>query len=67
MSAGNARDVRDLRRVVVEQGWVVETRRSGHLAWKPPKGSPYFSSATPSDHRALMNLKAALRRLGAAV
>lgn len=46
------------------QGWRVETRGNGHLGFFPPTGKPVFIGSTPSDVRAVSNMKAALRRAG---
>lgn len=43
------------------QGWQVHATRKGHYKWISPLGRFFFSSSTPSDHRALDNLKRDLR------
>lgn len=51
----------------VQQGWRVERRGSGHLAFlSPNKGtSPVFASATPGkNNRAIPNIRGKLRRAG---
>lgn len=59
------KEVRRLIRFAIKLGWTVEVTGSGHLKWKPPDGSPFVvSSRTPSDPRALQNLRAYLRRAG---
>lgn len=55
-------------------GWLVETRKNGHVYFVPPKGTKYGTSdelagpvkasATPSDRRAMKNMVADLRRRG---
>lgn len=57
-------DFRDLRRAAEKQGWTIETSRGGHLKWKSPNGKTIFSSATPSDKRAVNNHLSLLRRAG---
>lgn len=47
------------------QGWTATLRKGGHWKLTSPDGKPYFTGATPSDHRALRNARADLRRLGA--
>jgi hypothetical protein len=47
-----------------EQGWVVERNKSNHYKWISPLGGFFFSSSTPSDHRALKNLERDLRVRG---
>lgn len=58
-----------LIRKAVAQGWKVT--QTGHgFKWLPPAGdeganvTPIFSSATPSDHRALKNHIARMRKAG---
>lgn len=60
------KDLRKLVREMEKQGWTVEHMNSDHLRWYPPDGrDPVFSGSTPSDWRALRNIKAKLRRRGA--
>jgi hypothetical protein len=47
-----------------EQGWVVGRRTNGHLKWVSPKGEVVFSSSSPSDPRAVSNIKRDLFRYG---
>lgn len=54
----------DLFDIAVSQGWRVEQRRNTHLSWISPTGAKVFSSFTPSDNRAVQNLKRDLRRYG---
>lgn len=58
------REYRDLIEIAEAQGWIVTMRRSRHLKWTAPDGWSYFSASTPSDHRAIKNLRAALVRHG---
>lgn len=59
------KDLNPLLKAAKAQGWTVETRRGGHLCWKSPHGgTPYFSSSTPGDHRAVMNITKHLQGLG---
>jgi hypothetical protein len=63
MTSGN----KDLRFLIVkasEQGWTVSVRRNTHLKWVSPLGYVYFSCATPSDNRAIKNIKADLKKAG---
>ena len=46
-------------------GWTVELRKGGHYIAKGPRPGLCIIAATPSDPRALRNIKATLRRLGA--
>jgi len=47
-----------------EQGWVVSRRANSHLKWVSPGGEVVFSSASPSDPRAVSNIKRDLFRYG---
>lgn len=58
------RELRALARAAERQGWSVERTRNNHLKWKPPQGQYYVSSSTPSDHRALRNIRAHLIQRG---
>lgn len=55
----------DLIAAAQDQGWDV-TRKRKHLRWVPP--DPHkdmvFTAVTPSDHRALKNMRAQLRKSG---
>jgi len=58
-------DLQSLIRTAQRQGWSVQLRRGGHLAWKSPSGDGVvFSASSPSDWRAMPNLKSSLRRAG---
>jgi hypothetical protein len=59
----------ELQRLIVlarSQGWSVERTESGHIGFYPADASksPVHTGTTPSDHRALKNLRAQLRRAG---
>ncbi|GAA1981380.1 hypothetical protein GCM10009799_03090 [Nocardiopsis rhodophaea] len=56
--------LRGLARAARAAGWRIERRRSGHLAWIPPRGPRLFTSSTPSDRRSVRNDVAMLRRAG---
>jgi len=49
------------------KGWRVE--EGGRMQWKvfPPSGAPIFASKTPTDTRAVKNIRAQLRRAGAEI
>ena len=57
-------DVKQLINQAECQGWVVEPTKKGHYKWLSPLGSFFFSASTPSDHRALLNIKRDLKRHG---
>jgi hypothetical protein len=46
----------------IEEGWTVEWTRNNHIRFKHPSGAMVHTSGTPSDHRAVKNLEAQLRR-----
>jgi predicted RNA binding protein YcfA (HicA-like mRNA interferase family) len=58
------KEVSDLVRRARERGWVVEKTRGGHLRWRSPEGKVVFSGSTPSDVRAVRNIRSLLRRMG---
>lgn len=51
-------------KAVERAGWKVVRRKGGHMKLTGPGGEIVFTSSTPSDHRATLNLIAHLRRLG---
>ena len=58
------KNLNDLIKIATAQGWVITIRNNNHLKWKSPSGFVYFSSYTPSDFRAVKNIRAALVREG---
>lgn len=59
------REIHDLRQLAESHGWVVTYTGSGHLRFKPPDGGAViFAPSTPSDRRAVLNVRAQLRRQG---
>lgn len=60
------KELKELVRIALDQGWRVEQLRSGHWRFLPPdrKLSPVVSAGTPSDWRGLKNLRADLKRRG---
>jgi predicted RNA binding protein YcfA (HicA-like mRNA interferase family) len=44
-----------------KQGWQVEYTKGGHYKWITPRGNFFFSASTPSDPRAIDNIKRDLR------
>jgi predicted RNA binding protein YcfA (HicA-like mRNA interferase family) len=55
--------LRELLRAAEARGWRVElTRRGAHVRLTHPAGGIVFAASTPSDCRALANLRAQLRR-----
>lgn len=65
MSGGTLpRDLRKIAAQAREQGWQVEMTRKSHIKFVPPQGELVYSSGTPSDRRAQLNLVSRLRRQG---
>jgi hypothetical protein len=61
-----SRDIAQLiKRLRALPGWEVELKRGGHYAARGPRRALCHFSSTPSDPRAVSNIKAQLRRLGA--
>lgn len=59
------KDLLVLIKIALKAGWRVEPTKNGHFKWIAPNSVDIvFSSSTPSDHRALENLKHDLRRRG---
>lgn len=54
---------RDLAKQFVASGGRLAGTGSGHIAWYCPQGI-VFSAVSPSDHRAIHNIRAELRRKG---
>ena len=59
-----SKEYRELFEIAASQGWRVEQRKNTHLSWISPTGTKVFSSFTPSDWRAIQNLKKDLKRYG---
>jgi hypothetical protein len=55
------KEVQVLIKEARNQGWAVERTRGDHYKWLSPRGTFFFSASTPSDRRALLNLKRDLR------
>lgn len=58
-------ELKGLRKAAEAQGWTVRITNGGHLRWDSPKGGkPIFTASTPSDRRALANIRSMLRAAG---
>jgi predicted RNA binding protein YcfA (HicA-like mRNA interferase family) len=55
-------DLKQQLRQAEAHGWRVQPTRGGHWKLTHPDGGTVVTSSSPSDHRALANLKAQLRR-----
>lgn len=59
-------EINDLIDTVVEQGWRVEKGRKHVKVYPPDKSRPIVTiPSTPSDRRAVANVRSQLRRSGA--
>jgi predicted RNA binding protein YcfA (HicA-like mRNA interferase family) len=58
------KDVEQLIHVAQDQGWHVTKTKGSHWKWTSPQGAIVFSGQTPSDLRALKNIKRELRLRG---
>jgi hypothetical protein len=58
------KEVQQLIKQAECQGWVVESTKGGHYKWLSPFGGFFFSASTPSDPRAINNIKKDLTRYG---
>ena len=61
---GIRKDVEQLIHIAENQGWQVTKTKSSHWKWTSPQGAIVFSAQTPSDLRALKNIKKELRLRG---
>lgn len=62
---GIPKEMKEIARHATRCGWVIEVRRNNHLKWTAPDGSSvYFSSGTPSDFRAIRNVRRDLMARG---
>jgi hypothetical protein len=52
----------DLIKLAAELGYSAEPTAGGHIRFVHPSGALVHSASTPSDHRALRNARADLRR-----
>lgn len=56
---------KDLIELAREQGWTVESTKKGHITFLSPDGRHRIvCGSTESDHRAVRNTRARLRRAG---
>jgi hypothetical protein len=64
MGNGTPKDLRVLMEEAQSQGWNISKTNGGHFKWVSPLGRFFFTAQTPSDHRALKNIKRDLRMNG---
>jgi predicted RNA binding protein YcfA (HicA-like mRNA interferase family) len=54
---------RDLRQLAKRAGWTISTTGGGHLRLEHPEANgPVITGSTPSDHRAIRNAVAQMKR-----
>jgi hypothetical protein len=59
-------DYRKLLKCAERQGFGIRMTHKGHFRIDAPNGGCCFTSSTPSDVRAIRNLRSELRRIGLA-
>jgi len=59
-----SKDLNDLIKRAVKQGWTVTLLRSNHIEWKGPKGGIVYTGSSPSDFRVVKNTIRELRKHG---
>jgi hypothetical protein len=58
------KELANLKAEAEAQGWVIELRKSGHYRWLSPAGGFVVTSMTPSDRRAILNIRRDLKKYG---
>ena len=58
------KEIKEMIKAARKAGWIVTLTNGGHWKWQNPNGDIFYSALTPSDRRALLNMKAYLRRMG---
>jgi hypothetical protein len=58
------KELKSLLELATQQGWRVEQRNTNHYKLVAPNGKVVFTSSTPSDRRAIENIKRDLRSGG---
>lgn len=59
------RDIDQVIAAIRAQGWMATLTNGGHWRLASPTGELVFCPSTPSDVRAIRNIRARLRRAGA--
>lgn len=59
------KDVQQVTRALRKQGWHIGRTRKGHMKLTSPLGRVVVTPSTPSDRRAVLNMRAQLRKEGA--
>lgn len=58
------KDLAQLIKKAIKQGWSVEATRGNHLKWISPTGDIVISAKTPSDRMTVMCTRLDLKRRG---
>jgi hypothetical protein len=58
------KELKLLLELASDQGWQIEKRNNNHYKLIAPNGKVVFTSSTPSDRRAIENIKRDLRSGG---
>jgi predicted RNA binding protein YcfA (HicA-like mRNA interferase family) len=58
------KELKVLEKQALNQGWRVLHSKGGHIKWVAPNGKIVFTSATPSDNRAIKNIQSNLKSAG---
>lgn len=61
----NMRELKQLREEAEDRGWKITKTNGGHLKWTAPKGGFIYTALTPSDRRAVKNIRAMMKRVEA--
>jgi hypothetical protein len=59
-----ASELNSLKKLAEAQEWKIVVSNGGHLKWMSPTGKVVFTSITPSDHRAMSNIRRDLKSAG---
>lgn len=55
--------LREIAAIFGPLGWTWSITNGGHVRWTHASGAIVFAAYSPSDHRAVRNLKSQLRRM----
>lgn len=58
------KEVRPIAKRAKRQGWRIFGTKNGHNMWVSPEGRKVYTSATPSDSRAIKNFLSQLKKAG---
>ena len=59
-----AKELKPFAKRARKQGWQIVQKSGSHLKWIPPQGRFVVTACSPSDHRAIKNVRADLRAAG---